>query len=165
MGVLHFRLISTIGVPTDADYRKGNDQGNGQFVITLSRQINAQNFIFRRSIVNWGNLTAPDATNAMDKGGIVVNCSFLTGYEVISNRSNSNDLMISVPLTSYLDGVSTSRFELDMDSEVINERFTVQLLKLDLSPLVTSDFGLGKNQINTVDLFFSFNELHNYNSY
>ena len=140
MPVLHFRIK------------------NAKENIKLSRSLHAQNFTLRRAVV------VKDASihNPVDtpyNGGMCVEVSFFTGFEVLSNM-NSNDILI--PFDSSKE-MNDPRFTLNFSSEEISASFSVSVSTYDKG--FECPFGEGAGEIKFVDLFFEFSELYDYNTY
>lgn len=184
MGVLHFRLngrlrgpnIAVVPVGGGAGVSPGEDPtsnhiGGGTFNVTISRVLKARQFTFRRAIVTF---TAPLAggagANATDTQGLIVNCSFLTGYEILSNFT-SNDLMVALPYYTNGPTCFDSRYELNMNSEDIKETFQVTITKFDRTAFTNDELGIGPSnltpagRIQSIDLFFTYDELLETNVY
>ena len=163
MPILHFRV----------DKQQQN--------IDLSRTLHSQNLTFRRAIITRNRSIAsvpPAGTNPPDNyiptytvdylGGIIIDVSFFKGFEILSNFT-SNDLM--VPFNNDQSNVD-HRFDMNFASEDIALSFNVQIydFKRQLIPdtLFTSTTGVADTAIGAIkyiDLFFEFDNLHDYNTY
>jgi len=159
MGVLHFRITK-------------KDQN-----IDMSRTLHAQNLTLRRAVVTRNrsiqtNTVIPPATldNTIAtyttdyKGGIILDISFFKGFEILSNFS-SNDIL--VPFGNAEANID-SRFEQNFASEDISLSFrcrTYDFKREDNVVFQDDTTALTDAAIAYVDLFFEFDEIHDYNTY
>tara|TARA_R100001244_G_scaffold116552_1_gene86645 strand:- start:2763 stop:3254 length:492 start_codon:yes stop_codon:yes gene_type:complete len=163
MPLLHFRITS-------------KDQP-----INLSRTLHAQNLTLRRAIITktkslYTVASAPSADTCCDnaipawtpdyKGGVIVDCSFLRGYEIMSNFS-SNDILL--PFSNGDTNINT-QFELDIASEDIALSFNVKTYDFDRKDTILfvgegSTVATTPGAIKSIDLIFQYDQLYNYNTY
>ena len=164
MPLLHFRI-------------KEKDEG-----INMSRSLHAQNLTLRRAIVtrNASLQTNPPTKPADNvaiipvvpvydvdyKGGLIVDASFLRGYEIMSNFS-SNDIMI--PFGNEKANID-EQFELDISSEDITLAFNVKVYDFERKDTIQfiSDSGntaTTAGAIHYIDLIFQYDELYNNDTY
>ena len=152
--------------------------------INMPRTIHAQNLTFRRAIVtrnksNINNLpttvgkTTPEFQAEMAnlqkaydqdlKGGVLLDCSFLRGFEIMSNFS-SNDIMI--PFHNEDTNIDI-KFELDIASEDIALSFNVKTFDYERGDTVlfAGDSETGAGVIQHIDLIFHYDALYNYDTY
>lgn len=157
MGVLHFRI-------------KSNDEN-----INMSRTLHAQNLTLRRAVVtrNLSIRSNPPAV-AFDnlnpeytvdyKGGVICDINFFRGFEILSNFS-SNDLLI--PFSNHETNVD-QRFEQNFASEDISLSFRVRTFDFKRENTVKFQDSTSPTEdgaIAYIDLFFEFDEIHDYNTY
>ena len=155
MPVLHFRI----------NQNKEN--------INLSRSIHAQSFIFKRAVVVCNPSTATNQLKNLD-GGVNIKCSFLNGFEILSNQ-NSNNLYLpfappivmvapdSVAVAANYD-IFDLRYDLQFSAEDIKNSFNVEVLNYDSN--VSPDFHpTTAGTIKYIDLYFEFSELVSQNNY
>ena len=155
MAILHYKITSA-------------DQN-----IQLSTDIHAQSFLLRRVIVQQvplrklsqaavaGASTAEVYTASVNKGGVVIQPSHLSGLEIVSgNLSNSNDIIVA-----YDEEVASHSifYDMEFESETVPRAFNVKVKKFDKS--ADAVFGTQEGQITSIDLFFQFNSLFNYEGY
>lgn len=135
MPILHFRVTS-------------NDD-----VINIGRPLHAQQFTFKRAIVN---LVGTGATAY--EGGVRVDVSFFNGYEVLSNEVQN---LLYVPFNTDTT-LTDSRFEFSFNAEDVQESFRVRTR--NFGDNLPASFG-GTQGVKSIDLFFEFTELYNYQQY
>ena len=148
--------------------------------INMSRTLHAQNLTLRRAIITRNPSLQTNVQNEVAvgsaktqvvpiydadcKGGIVVDASFLRGYEIMSNFS-SNDIMI--PFAN--DSINVDeQFELDIASEDIALAFNIKVLDFERKDtiLFTKATSAGEpGAIQYVDLIFQYDELYNHDTY
>ena len=124
--------------------------------IIMPKGITAQNLIFKRAVV-----IQYAGTNPNLDGGLTVHCSFINGYTILTNSSDSNDL--SIPLDPSK-SVNDVRFDLSLGDEIIKPAFNVRVLDYGgASPVSFLNTDLGA--LKYVDIFFEYNELFNFETY
>tara|TARA_R110002167_G_scaffold33871_1_gene108406 strand:+ start:181 stop:615 length:435 start_codon:yes stop_codon:yes gene_type:complete len=144
MPLLHYRLTQ-------------NNQN-----ITINAQIHAQSFILRRIIVQQVALGAAASVN---DGGVIINPSHLSGLEIVSgSQSNNNDIIVGY---DELIATHSQFYSQEFDSESIPQAFNVQTHKFGGN---TGDdslavFGTDPGNITSIDVFFEFQSLFNYEGY
>lgn len=147
MAILHYKI-------TQADQN-----------IELPTDIHAQSFILRRIIVQSMPPSSVGMLNSTNKGGVIVQPSHLSGLEIISgDDSNSNDIVVA-----YDETVATHSIFMDMqfDSETVPRGFNVKVQKFDknglagFSPIDAPVQGT----VHSIDVFFEFSSLFNYEGY
>jgi len=168
MAIFHYKLL--------------NENQN----IDITSEIHAQSFMVRRIIVQIVPDPGTNPTTSLNKGGVVVVPSHLSGLEIVSgNLSNSNEIMIA-----YNEHQTTSSiyYDMEFESENIPRSFNVKTYKFDsrvpavfaprnsskpITATQPSD-NLGSvilspapppGSIISIDLFFQFESLFNYESY
>ncbi len=146
--------------------------------INMSRSLHSQNFTLRRCIItrNPSLLTSAtaylngEATQVFptyDKdllGGIIVDFSFFTGYEIMSNFT-SNDLM--VPFSNMTANID-ERFSQNFSSENINLAFNVKCFDFDRKAtveFVSETTATTSGAIHYIDFIFEFDSLAESDTY
>ena len=153
MPVLHMRI------------QKANEN------INLSRSLHAQSFVFKRAVVVLNPSTAAGTIQNLD-GGVTIQLSFFTGFELLSNLSSNN---IYLPFTPpKLDTTVTSntgnydifdiRYDLQFNTEDIKNSFNASVYHYD-SGSQQPTFGTTAGTIKYIDLYFEFDDLFNTNNY
>jgi len=155
MAILHFRLT----------------QRNQS--INIPKTIHAQSFIFRRAVVRMKTLTAGTASTVL-KGGLIVSPSHFNGFEIssgvtidnatnkpITNNLGANDILIG--LNEY-EAINNIYFDMEFESEDINAGFTVDCLNFDRDQSVDI-FGTTEGKIISIDVYFQFASLYDYQTY
>ena len=153
MAILHYRL-------TEAEQS-----------VNIPNTIHAQSFIFRRAVVRMKPLTA-GSTSTNCKGGIVISPSHFSGFEIssgttidsttakpITNNLGANDILIGL---DEFKPINNTYFDMEFESEDINQAFTVRISNFDKEPVV---FGTGAGQLTSIDLYFQFASLYDYKTY
>ena len=105
--------------------------------------------------------TAPQTSTIVqpepiNRGGVVVQASYLTGFEIVSgNNTSQDDIVIAMDETRYVNDV---RFDMSFDSEMVDEAFTVRTWNYDKTELVTfGEIGTGaQGTIISIDMYFEF---------
>jgi hypothetical protein len=148
--------------------------------INMSRTLHAQNLTLRRAIITRNPSLQTNVQNEVGvgsaktqvvpiydadcKGGIVVDASFLRGYEIMSNFS-SNDIMI--PFAN--DSINVDeQFELDIASEDIALAFNIKVLDFERKDTILftkATTATTPGAIQYVDLIFQYDELYNHDTY
>ena len=163
MAILHYRIT------------KANQSVN------LNNHIHSQAFTFKRatvvmnpqSVVSESTPPVSPATkttiNQVDtlpilKGGIIVNPSYLSGFEIISGDNTSqNDIVIGLDSTKH---VTDTYYDMNFDSEDVPEAFTVTTFNFDKSDQVTfAPLGGAEGTIVSIDLFFEFQSVGELDGY
>ena len=119
--------------------------------INLPTDIHAQEFVFRRAIVFLGG-SFPNVTLG---GGIVIDLSFMTGFDIISNGMGEKlyiGMNIPAPNALY-----DQRYEFNFSAEDIKRSFTSKVSDFNGNLM---DFGA--SGIMKIILFFEFNSLDPY---
>jgi hypothetical protein len=139
MAILHYQL------------KKANED------VQINTGIHSQNFIFRRAIIKSIPLGAAASVNG---GGVIVQPSHFSGMEIVtSTTTESNDILLGI---NELVAINNIYYDMEFDSENINEAFNVRTLKYDRSgPAV---FGTNPGDIVSIDIYFQFSSLYNYDS-
>ena len=132
MPILHFRVTKA------------------QETISISRNLHAQNFTFRRAVVT--KVDQADYAGTY-KGGVTLELSFLQGDEFVSNI-NTNNVLIPIDYEKRSNDV---RFEFPLAAEDIRSAFTVKCYNYDRS--VPLAFGAGAGELEFIDVYFSFTSL------
>lgn len=164
MAILHYKVTS-------------NDEN-----INLNAEISAQSFILRRIIVKMVPLeqgstsiitnagTPPQPVSSVvtntisaskNLGGVIINSSHFNGMEIISGQnSNVNDIIMAV---NELESMTSTYYDMEMESETIPRAFNVKVKKFDnIEPAV---FGTSAGDIVSIDIFFQFSSLYNYEGF
>ena len=141
--------------------------------ITIPNTIHAQSFIFRRAIVRMVPLAA-GAADVLLKGGIVISPSHFSGFEISSgtstdsttskpilNNLGANDLLVGLDVEKAINNIY---FDMEFESENINQGFTVKVRNFDKDN-TDSLFGGDAGQLTSIDVYFQFASLFNYDSY
>ncbi len=139
MAILHYQLT------------KANED------VQINTGIHSQNFIFRRAIIKSIPLGAAASVNG---GGVIVQPSHFSGMEIVtSTTTESNDILLGI---DELVAINNIYYDMEFDSENINEAFNVRTLKYDRSGPAT--FGTNPGDIVSIDIYFQFSSLYNYDS-
>jgi hypothetical protein len=144
MAILHFRILK-------------NTQS-----IVLTKAVKAQNLIFKRAVITQHN----NGQNPNLDGGIVIHCSFIQGFEIISNTDNdikidANDLIIPMDITKSQHDV---RFDLQISNEDIRQAFTVDVKDFTNTNLISFD-PVQVGAIKYIDLYFEYSILFDYQEF
>ena len=153
MPVLHMRIL------------KENDN------INLSRSLHAQSFVFKRAVVVMNPSPTAQTIQNLD-GGVTIQLSFFTGFELLSNLSANN---IYLPFSPpKLDSNVTSntgnydifdiRYDLQFNTEDIKNSFNAKVFHYD-SGSEQPTFGTAAGTIKYIDLYFEIDDLFNSNNY
>ena len=139
--------------------------------INIPSTIHAQSFIFRRAVVRMIPL-ASGGTSTNLKGGIVVTPSHFSGFEIssgtsidstttkpIKNNLGANDILIGLDEYKPINNIY---FDMEFESEDINQGFTVSVRNFDKQPVV---FGTGAGELTSIDIYFQFASLYDYKTY
>ena len=139
--------------------------------INIPNTIHAQSFIFRRAVTRMIPLAA-GSTSTNCKGGVVITPSHFSGFEIssgttidadtgkpITNNLGANDILIG--LDEFMP-INNTYFDMEFESEDINQGFTVKVSNFDKQPVV---FGTGAGEITSIDLYFQFASLYDYKTY
>ena len=153
MPVLHIRIT------------KENDY------INLSRSLHAQSFVFKRAVVVMNPSTTAGTIQNLD-GGVTIQLSFFTGFELLSNLSSNNIyLPFSPPKIDTVDPPNTGnydifdiRYDLQFDAEDVKNSFNAKVFHYD-SGSEQPSFGTSAGTIKYIDLYFEFDNLFNTNNY
>lgn len=151
MAILHYRIT----------------QANQNIVI--NQEVVAQSFILRRAVIK--KHASPAATSPpyvnINGGGVIVNPSHLSGFEIVSGESSSsNDIVLGYNTDVQM---TNTYYDMEFDSETIPRGFTVQCFNFDKSapatflPAGAPDVVGG--EIISIDLFFQFSSLFDYEGY
>ncbi len=144
MAILHIKILK-------------NDE-----VINLPREIHGQNFKLVRVSIK----SKPVASNGneVNEGGVAINLSFITGYEVISAVRNN---MIFLCYDEF-QNTNNQNYDQNLDSEDIPLSFRVQTFKYggsDLAEFMAAPTQAQPNpvaaagDIKRIDLFFEFDRV------
>jgi len=147
MPILHYKL-------------KSNDEN-----VNLNNEIHAQSFILRRIMIQQIPITGG---NTVNNGGLCCSPSHMSGLELVSgDNSNSNDILIA-----YDENIGSHSifYDQEFDSETVPRSFNVKTFKFDKSSLAEfvpegADPSTHPGKIISVDLFFQFASLYNYEQY
>ena len=133
-------------------------------IINLPREIHGQNFKLVRVSVK----SSPLATGAseINQGGVAINLSFITGYEVISPIRNN---MLFLAYDEYQNN-NNQNYDQNLDSEDIPLSFRVQTFKYEGSeyakfvaeipdPIPDPPPVPVAGDIKRIDLFFEFDRV------
>ena len=139
--------------------------------INLSRSLHAQSFVFKRAVVVMNPSTQPNQIQNLD-GGVTIQLSFFTGFELLSNLSSNNiylpfsppkiDSNVT-PNTGNYD-VYDIRYDLQFDAEDVKNSFNAKVFHYD-SGKDKPTFGSAAGNIKYIDLYFEFDNLFNSNNY
>jgi len=153
MPVLHLRIT------------KENDN------INLSRSLHAQSFVFKRAVVVMNPSPTAGTIQNLD-GGVTIQLSFFTGFELLSNLSANNiylpfsppkiDSNVT-PNTGNFD-IFDIRYDLQFDAEDVKNSFNAKVFHYD-SGSEQPTFGSSAGNIKYIDLYFEFDNLFNTNNY
>mgnify|MGYP001591796373 CR=1 FL=1 len=154
MAILHYRLTE-----------------DNQSII-LPKDIHSQSFIFRRAVIRSVPLSATDTSTL--KGGVIVEPSFFSGFEVVSsisidsstnkpiaNNLVSNDILLAIDESKTINNIY---FDMEFESEDIPQAFTVKTFNFDREKPSAGVFGTSAGQITSIDIYFQFNSLYDYNT-
>jgi len=153
MPVLHYRL----------------NQNNQR--IQIPNTVHAQRFTFRRAVVRMIPLAANTPSTNL-KGGLIVNASHFSGFEFVSgtsidnttdkpitNNLGANDILIAV---DEYKPITNEYYSMSFDSETVNQGFTVQIYNMDREKVT---FGTGAGELTSIDIYFEFSSLYDYQTY
>jgi hypothetical protein len=153
MPVLHMRIL------------KENDN------INLSRSLHAQSFVFKRAVVVMNPSTTAQTIQNLD-GGLTIQLSFFTGFELLSNLSANNiylpfsppklDSNVTANTGNY--DIFDIRYSLQFDAEDVKNSFNAKVYHYD-SGSEQPTFGTTAGTIKYIDLYFEFDNLFNTNNY
>ena len=139
--------------------------------INLSRSLHAQSFVFKRAVVVMNPSTTAGTIQNLD-GGLTIQLSFFTGFELLSNLSSNNiylpfsppkiDSTIT-PNTGNYD-IFDIRYDLQFDAEDVKNSFNAKVYHYD-SGSQQPTFGTAEGTIKYIDLYFEFDNLFNTNNY
>ena len=136
--------------------------------IVINQEVEAQSFILRRAVIrkhpSAGGATPPFVN--INNGGIIVNPSHLSGFEIVSGEaSSSNDIVLGYNTDVE---ITNTYYDMEFDSETIPRGFTVQVYNFDKTAPATflpaGGVAVG-GEIISIDLFFQFSSLYNYEGY
>jgi len=124
-------------------------------IVNLPREIHGQNFKLVRVSIKSKALGSTDAE--VNQGGIAVNISFITGYEIISALRNN---MIFLCYDEY-ENTNNQNYSQNLDSEDIPLSFRVQTFKYDGSTYAkfVDNNTPASGDIKRIDLFFEFDRV------
>lgn len=129
-------------------------------IINLPREIHGQNFKLVRVSIK----SEPVTTAEVNEGGVAINLSFITGYEVISPVRNN---MIFLCYDEF-QNTNNQNYDQNLDSEDIPLSFRVQTFKYggsDTAKFMTAPTQAQPNpvaaagDIKRIDLFFEFDRV------
>lgn len=153
MAILHYRLTE-----------------DNQSII-LPKDIHSQSFIFRRACIRSVPL---GSDTSILKGGCIVEPSFFSGFEVvcgvsidgstnkpIANNLVSNDILLAIDESKSINNIY---FDMEFESEDIPQAFTVKTFNFDREKPTAGVFGTSAGQITSIDIYFQFNSLYDYNT-
>ena len=121
-------------------------------VVELPIDLTAQKMVLRKATI------LKDTTASQSLGGsVMIDIPWINSFEMVSNIT-SKHLVIPLDETSKY---NDTRFNLNLNGEHVNRRFTVQSFKSDgITPAV---FGTGNNgDIKSIDLFFEYQTNHQF---
>jgi len=134
--------------------------------IQINAGIHSQNFIFRRAIIKSIPLTTPGTS--INGGGVIVQPSHFSGMEIVTDvNSDPNDILLGIDENLEINSIY---YDMEFDSEDIQESFMVKTLKYDRSDVASfvgdNDKGDPKlaGQIVSIDIYFQFSSLYNYDT-
>lgn len=132
-------------------------------VIKLDRQIHGQNLTLKKIVV----IKNPDQTVAPlydYRGGATISMDFLVGGLQISSNVNQDE--ISVPF-KQAESVTSVNWDLNFESETIDQNFQVSVFNYDKSGAqpIFDPTGTTPNALMSIDLYFDFASLYDYNKY
>lgn len=131
-------------------------------VINLPREIHGQNFKLVRVSIKSEPVASGD--NEVNEGGVAINLSFITGYEVISPVRNN---MIFLCYDEF-ENTNNQNYDQNLDSEDIPLSFRVQTFKYGGSAeakfmaaptLLVPNPVAAPGDIKRIDLFFDFDRV------
>ena len=123
-------------------------------IIKLPREIHGQNFKLVRVSVKTKPVAVGDAE--VNEGGVAINLSFITGYEIISPIRNN---MIFLCFDEY-QNTNNQNYDQNLDSEDIPLSFRVQTFKYGGSEYAKFQSGTAvAGDIKRIDLFFEFDRV------
>jgi hypothetical protein len=153
MAILHYRLTE-----------------DNQSII-LPKDIHSQSFIFRRAVIR--SVPLGSSTSTL-KGGVIVEPSHFSGFEVVSgvsvdgstnkpitNNLVSNDILLAIDESTSINNIY---FDMEFESEDIPQAFTVKTFNFDREKPTAGVFGTTAGQITSIDIYFQFNSLYDYNT-
>lgn len=153
MAILHYRLTE-----------------DNQSII-LPKDIHSQSFIFRRAVIR--SVPLGSSTSTL-KGGVIVEPSHFSGFEVVSgvsvdgstnkpitNNLVSNDILLAIDESTSINNIY---FDMEFESEDIPQAFTVKTFNFDREKPTAGVFGTSAGQITSIDIYFQFNSLYDYNT-
>jgi len=123
-------------------------------IINLPREIHGQNFKLVRVSVKTKPVAAGDPE--INQGGVAINLSFITGYEIISPVRNN---MIFLCYDEF-QNTNNQNYDQNLDSEDIPLSFRVQTFKYEGSEYAKFQSGTAvAGDIKRIDLFFEFDRV------
>ena len=141
--------------------------------ITIPKTIHAQSFIFRRAVVKMVPLTAGSQSTIL-KGGVIVSPSHFSGFEIssgvsidgstnkpITNNLGANDILIGLDEYKPINNVY---YDMEFESEDINAGFTVDCFNFDREQSIDI-FGTTEGKVISIDIYFQFASLYDYQTY
>ena len=153
MAILHYRLTE-----------------DNQSII-LPKDIHSQSFIFRRAVIR--SVPLGSSTSTL-KGGVIVEPSHLSGFKVVSgvsikcstnkpitNNLVSNDILLAIDESKTINNIY---FDMEFESEDIPQAFTVKTFNFDREKPTAGVYGTSAGQITSIDIYFQFNSLYDYNT-
>lgn len=153
MAILHYRLTE-----------------DNQSII-LPKDIHSQSFIFRRAVIR--SVPLGSSTSTL-KGGVIVEPSHFSGFEVVSgvsikgstnkpitNNLVSNDILLAIDESKTINNIY---FDMEFESEDIPQAFTVKTFNFDREKPTAGVYGTSAGQITSIDIYFQFNSLYDYNT-
>tara|TARA_R110000851_G_scaffold298721_1_gene454219 strand:+ start:389 stop:805 length:417 start_codon:yes stop_codon:yes gene_type:complete len=124
--------------------------------VLLPVQVKASNLIFKRAvIVQYGGV------NPNLDGGISVHCSFIAGYSILTNTSDSNDLIVPMDPTKNINDI---RFDLSLGDEFIKQSFFIDVLNYNNVASV-SFLNTDPGALKYVDIYFEYSNLYDFEIY
>lgn len=131
-------------------------------VIKLDRAIHGQNFSLKKIVV----IKNSDQTGTpyQYKGGATISLDFLQGGLQMSSNVNQDE--ISVPFKQE-ESVTHVNYDLNFESETIDQNFQISVFNYDKSgnqPIFDSS-GTTLNALMSIDLYFDYSSLYDYNVY
>lgn len=140
--------------------------------IILPNDIHSQSFIFRRAVIRSVPLSGTDTS--ILKGGVLVEASHFSGFEVVSsisidgstnkpipNNLVSNDILLAIDESKSINNIY---YDMEFESEDIPQAFTVKTFNFDREKPTNGIYGTGAGQITSIDMYFQFNSLYDYNT-
>jgi len=139
--------------------------------IQIPNTIHGQRFTFRRAVVRMVPLAAGTPSTNL-KGGVIVSPSHFSGFEIVSgttidnttdkpitNNLGANDILIGV---DEYRPITTEYYSMGFDSETVNQGFTVKVFNFDREKVT---FGTQAGQLTSIDIYFEFASLYDYQTY